>query len=158
MLRHHRLELIRSKILNACGRCSRAKHESQFRGRIYPPNWVAQTSVCASRYQSQTEVCATQKGSTRGRRQKGWISIEDRMSPGDWIGLGIIALVIVGGLLLLNQITKPYDVKDEEEFQRRRREGGRATGLMGLQGILQPAAKKAIEVQQDLRRGIYDDE
>jgi hypothetical protein len=80
------------------------------------------------------------------------------MSVSDWIGLGIIALVIVGGLLLLNQITKPYDVKDEEEFQRRRREGGRATGLMGLQGILDPAVKKSVEVQQDLRRGIYDDE
>jgi hypothetical protein len=80
------------------------------------------------------------------------------MSAGDWIGLGIIALVIVGGLILLNQISKPYDVKDEEEFQRRRRQAGRATGLMGLQGILDPAAKKSIEVQQDLRRGIYDDE
>ncbi len=80
------------------------------------------------------------------------------MSASDWIGLGVIALVIVGGLLLLNQITKPYDVKDEEEFQRRRREGGRATGLMGLQQILDPAAKKSVEVVQDLRRGIYDDE
>ncbi len=80
------------------------------------------------------------------------------MSAGDWIGLAVIALVIVGGLLLLNQITKPYDVKDEEEFQRRRREGGRATGVMGLQAILDPAAKKAVEVQQDLRRGVYDDE
>jgi hypothetical protein len=79
------------------------------------------------------------------------------MNANDWIGLGIVALVIVGVLLLLNQITKPYDVKDEEEFQRRRREGGRATGLMGLQGILDPAAKKAVEVQQDLRRGVYDD-
>jgi hypothetical protein len=79
------------------------------------------------------------------------------MNANDWIGLGIIALVIVGVLLLLNQITKPYDVKDEEEFQRRRREGGRATGLMGLQGVLDPAAKKAVEVQQDLRRGVYDD-
>jgi hypothetical protein len=79
------------------------------------------------------------------------------MSASDWIGLGIIALVIVGGLLLLNHITKPYDVKDEEEFQRRRREGGRATGLMGLQGILDPAAKKSIEVRQDLSRGVYDD-
>jgi len=76
----------------------------------------------------------------------------------DLIGLGIIALVIVGGFLLLNQITKPYDVKDEEEFQKRRREGGRATGLMGLQGILDPAVKKSVEVQQDLRHGIYDDE
>jgi hypothetical protein len=80
------------------------------------------------------------------------------MSVGDWMGIGIIALLIAGGLLLLNHITKPYDVKDEEEFQRRRREGGRATGLMGLQGILDPAVKKSVEVQQDLRRGIYDDE
>jgi hypothetical protein len=80
------------------------------------------------------------------------------ISSNDWIGLGVIALVIVGALLVLNQITKPYDVKDEEEFQRRRREGGRATGLMGLQQILDPAAKKSVEVVQDLRRGIYDDE
>jgi hypothetical protein len=80
------------------------------------------------------------------------------ISSSDWIGLGVIALVIVGALLVLNQITKPYDVKDEEEFQRRRREGGRATGLMGLQQILDPAAKKSVEVVQDLRRGIYDDE
>ena len=41
------------------------------------------------------------------------------MSAESWIGIGIIALVIVGGLILLNQITKPYDVKDEEEFQKR---------------------------------------
>ena len=80
------------------------------------------------------------------------------MSVADWIGLGIIALVIVGGLLLLNQITKPYDVKDEEEFQKRKQMGARTAGLMGLQQILDPAAKKSVEVQQDLRRGIYDDE
>ena len=80
------------------------------------------------------------------------------MSAADWIGLGIIALVIIGGLLLLNQITKPYDVKTEEEFQRRKQMGARTTGLMGLQQILDPAAKKSVEVQQDLRRGIYDDE
>jgi hypothetical protein len=81
------------------------------------------------------------------------------MSAADWIGLGVIALVIVGGLLLLNQITKPYDVKNEEEFQERRKEGGLlSAGMMGLQQILDPSAKKAAEVQQDLRRGIYDDE
>ena len=80
------------------------------------------------------------------------------MSAADWIGIGVIALVIVGALLLLNQITKPYDVKDEDEFERRRKQGGRATGLMGLQQILDPAAKKSVEVQQDLRRGIDDDE
>ena len=80
------------------------------------------------------------------------------MNAADWIGIGVIALVIVGALLLLNQITKPYDVKDEDEFERRRKQAGRATGLMGLQQILDPAAKKSVEVQQDLRRGIYDDE
>ena len=81
------------------------------------------------------------------------------MHASEWIGLGIIALVIIGGLLLLNQITKPYDVKTEEEFQKRRKEsaGMMVAGLKGLQGILDPAEKKAAEVQQDLRRGIYDD-
>src|SRR6266536_2542430 len=80
------------------------------------------------------------------------------MHASEWIGLGVIALVIIGGLLLLNQITKPYDVKTEEEFQKRKQMGARTAGLMGLQQILDPAAKKSVEVQQDLRRGIYDDE
>ena len=80
------------------------------------------------------------------------------MNATDWIGIGVIILVIVGGLLLLNQVTKPYDVKNEEEFQKRRKEGGLlSAGMMGLQQILDPSAKKAVEVQQDLRRGIYDD-
>ena len=56
------------------------------------------------------------------------------MSAGDWIGLGVIVLVIAGVLLLLSQITKPYDVKNEEEFQQRRKEGGLlSAGMMGLQ-------------------------
>ena len=81
------------------------------------------------------------------------------MSAIDWIGIGVIALVIVGGLILLNQITKPYDVKTEDEFEKRRKEsaGMMVAGMKGLQGILDPAEKKAAEVQQDLRRGIYDD-
>ena len=81
------------------------------------------------------------------------------MSAGDWIGIVIVAVVIIGALLLLNQITKPYDVKTEEEFQKRRQQ---SPGLLnaaatGLQQVLDPSAKKAVEVQQDLRRGIYDD-
>jgi len=80
------------------------------------------------------------------------------MNAADWIGIGVIVLVIVGGLLLLNQVTKPYDVKNEEEFEKRRKEGGLlSAGMMGLQQILDPSARKAVEVQQDLRRGIYDD-
>jgi len=82
------------------------------------------------------------------------------LSGSDWIGLGIIALIIVGGLVLLNHITKPYDVKDEDEFERRRKQsaGMMVAGLKGLQQMLDPSAKKAAEVQEDLRRGIYDDE
>src|SRR5207245_7276996 len=81
------------------------------------------------------------------------------MNATDWIGIAVIVLVIVGGLLLLNQITKPYDVKNEEEFQKRRQEGAGLlnAAMLGLQQTLDPAAKKAVEVQQDLRRGIYDD-
>jgi len=81
------------------------------------------------------------------------------MHTSELIGLGIIALVIIGGLLLVNQITKPYDVKDEDEFERRRKQsaGMMVAGLKGLQQMLDPSAKKAVEVQQDLRRGIYDD-
>jgi len=81
------------------------------------------------------------------------------MSVSDWIGIGVIVLLVAGGLMLLNQITKPYDVKDEEEFERRRKQsaGLMVAGLKGLQQMLDPSAKKAVEVQQDLRRGIYDD-
>ena len=79
------------------------------------------------------------------------------MHTSDWIGLGIIALLIIGGLWLLNHLTKPYDVKTEAEFDRRKQMGARTAGLMGLQQILDPQAKKSVEVQQDLRRGIYDD-
>src|SRR5262245_51858009 len=81
------------------------------------------------------------------------------ISANDWIGIGVIAVAIIGVLLLLNQITKPYDVKTEEEFQKRRQQspGLLNAAAMGLQQVLDPSAKKAAEVQQDLRRGIYDD-
>jgi hypothetical protein len=81
------------------------------------------------------------------------------MTLSDWIWMGIIGVVVVGLLVMLNYITKPYDVKTEEEFQKRRQQsaGLLTAGLQGLQGLLDPSAKKAVEVQQDLRRGIYDD-
>jgi hypothetical protein len=81
------------------------------------------------------------------------------INTSDWIGLGIIALVIVGVLVFLSQITKPYGVRDEEEFEKRRKQsaGMMVAGLKGLQQMLDPSARKAVEVQQDLRRGIYDD-
>ena len=82
------------------------------------------------------------------------------MHTSDFIGLGVIALLIIGALVLLSQISKPYDVKTEEEFEKRRKEsaGMMVAGLKGLQGILDPAEKKAAIVQQDLQRGLYDDQ
>ena len=79
------------------------------------------------------------------------------MSASDWIGLGVILLLIIAALFGLSQLGKPYDVKTEEEFQKRKELGARTSGLMGLQQIIDPAAKKSVEVQQDLRHGIYDD-
>jgi hypothetical protein len=77
----------------------------------------------------------------------------------DLIGLGVIGVVIVLALFGLSQLAKPYNVSPEE-FERRAREepGLINAGMLGLQQILDPATKKSIEVQQDLRRGIYDDE
>ena len=79
------------------------------------------------------------------------------MSPSDWIGIGVILLLIIAALFGLSQISKPYDVKTEEEFQKRKELGARTAGVMGLQQIIDPGAKKSVEVQQDLRRGVYDD-
>jgi len=81
------------------------------------------------------------------------------MHAADWIGIVIIALLAIAALFGLNQITKPYNVQTEEEFQKRRQEGPGLlnAAAMGLQQTLDPSAKKAVEVQQDLRRGIYDD-
>ena len=79
------------------------------------------------------------------------------MSASDWIGLGVILLLIIAALFGLSQLGKPYDVKTEEEFHKRKELGARTSGLMGLQQIIDPAAKKSVEVQQDLRRGVYDD-
>jgi hypothetical protein len=81
------------------------------------------------------------------------------MNTSDWIWIGIIAVVIVGLLIMLNHVTKPYDVKTDEEFEKRRKQsaGLMVAGMKGLQQFLDPSAKKAVEVQQDLKRGIYDD-
>jgi hypothetical protein len=77
----------------------------------------------------------------------------------DWIGLGVIALIILGALFGLYRLSMPYDVT-REEFEKRAREGPGliSAGMIGLQKMLEPGAKKAIEAQQDLRRGRYNKE
>ena len=74
----------------------------------------------------------------------------------DWIGLGIIILVVLAGLFGLSQLGKPYNVTPEE-FEKRARESPSwlGAGLSGLQKMLDPAAGKAAEVQEDLKQGYY---
>jgi hypothetical protein len=77
----------------------------------------------------------------------------------DWIGLGIIAFLIVCGLFGLSQLGKPYDVSTEE-FERRAKEGPGllGAGLVGIQKALDPSKEKAVEVIEDLKQGRYDGE
>ena len=77
----------------------------------------------------------------------------------DWIGLGIIAFLILCGLFGLSRISKPYDISNEE-FERRAQEGPGllGAGLVGLQKALDPAMQKAVEAQEDLRQGRYNKE
>ena len=75
----------------------------------------------------------------------------------DWIGLAFILLLVFGGLYLLTRPTKPLTV---EEFEKRAAEnpGLLSAGALGLQKILDPAAAKAAEVQEDFRQGYLDGE
>jgi len=77
----------------------------------------------------------------------------------DWIGIAIIAFLVICGLFGLSRLGKPYDVS-VEEFERRAQEGPGllGAGLVGLQKALDPAMEKAVEAQEDLKRGKYDSE
>jgi hypothetical protein len=75
----------------------------------------------------------------------------------DWVGIGIIAGVLLLGLYGLARLTKPYEIS-HEEFEKRAHESPSllSAGFTGLQKILDPAAKKAVEAQEDLKQGRYD--
>ena|SRR5215203_3496696 len=77
----------------------------------------------------------------------------------DWIGLAIIAFIVLCGLFGLSQLSKPYDVS-VEEFERRAQEGPGllGAGLVGIQKALDPSKEKAAEVLEDLKQGRYDGE
>src|ERR1044072_5704542 len=77
----------------------------------------------------------------------------------DWVGLGIIALLVLLGLFGISRVSKPYDVTTEE-FERRAQEGPGllGAGLVSIQKALDPAAERAAAVQEDFRQGRYDGE
>jgi hypothetical protein len=75
----------------------------------------------------------------------------------DLIGLGVIAVIILGAVLGLYLLSKPYEVT-AEEFEKRAREGPGLinAAMVGMQKLIDPGAKKAIEVQEDLRAGHFN--
>ena len=75
----------------------------------------------------------------------------------DWIGIGVILFIVLCALLGLWGLSRPYNVS-VEEFEKRAQEGPSlmSAGLSGLQKFLDPAAAKAVEVQEDLRQGRYN--
>jgi hypothetical protein len=77
----------------------------------------------------------------------------------DWIGLGIIVLLIIGAIVGLSILGKPYEVS-QEEFDKRAHEapGLMSAGLSGIQKLLDPAAQKAAAVHEDLKQGYLDGE
>ena len=77
----------------------------------------------------------------------------------DIIGLGIVAFILVCALIGLARLTRPYQITPEE-FQKRAHEAPSlmSAGLTGLQKLLDPAAAKAMEVQEDFKQGYYGGE
>lgn len=78
---------------------------------------------------------------------------------GDIIGIGFIAVLVLAAILGLLHLSKPYEVSNEE-FDKRAHEAPSlmSAGLSGLQKVLDPAAGKAMEVQEDLKQGYYNGE
>jgi hypothetical protein len=77
----------------------------------------------------------------------------------DWIGLGVVMLILVGGLCGLSVLGKPYEVTPEE-FEKRASQGTGflSAGMTGIHKLMNPAAAKAVEVQEDFRQGYLDGE
>ena len=83
---------------------------------------------------------------------------------GDWIGLGVIVLVVVGALVGLSYLGRKPKPLTAEEYEQRVAEargitrGAAVVGMTALDKFINPNAVKAVEVQQDLRAGYYDDQ
>ena len=82
---------------------------------------------------------------------------------GDWIGLGVILLLTLGGFLGLARLGRAPEPLTPEEFERRVQESrgwmsaGAAAGMHALQKLMNPKAAEAVEVLKDMRAGFYDD-
>ncbi|HEV2859671.1 MAG TPA: hypothetical protein VGX48_01540 [Pyrinomonadaceae bacterium] len=83
---------------------------------------------------------------------------------GDWLGLGLFVLVVVGALVGLSYLGRAPKKLTEEEYRQRVAEsrGTMSAGVAGvmyaLQKLMNPKAAEAVEVMKDLKAGFYDDE
>lgn len=83
---------------------------------------------------------------------------------GDWIGLAVIVLVVVGALVGLSYLGRNPKELTAEEYERRVAEAKGTTraaamaGMGALDKLINPKAAKAVEVRQDLKAGFYNDE
>jgi hypothetical protein len=82
----------------------------------------------------------------------------------DWIGLGLFVLVVVGAVVGLSYLGKKPKPLTAEEYEKRVAEakgitrGAAVVGMTALDRFVNPNAVKAVEVQQDLKAGYYDDQ
>src|SRR6185312_5944130 len=76
---------------------------------------------------------------------------------GDWTGLAVIGFIVVGAVVFLVYLSRPYEITTEE-FEKRAAEAPSllSAGFVGLQKILDPATTKAVIAQEDLRAGRFD--
>ena len=75
---------------------------------------------------------------------------------GDWIGLGIFVIVIVGAIIGLKIISKPA-TRTSEEFERNASEGTTMLGatMNALQEMMNPEEAKAKETITQMKEGRY---
>ncbi len=82
---------------------------------------------------------------------------------GDWIGLGLFVLVIVGLLVGLSHLAKKPRQLTPEEYEERVAEAKGTTraaalaGMNALNKMVNPKAVEAVEKQKDLQAGYYND-
>ena len=82
---------------------------------------------------------------------------------GDWIGLGIIVLVVVGALVGMSYLGRKPKPLTTEEYERRVAEargttrGAAIAGLYAMNKLLNPKGVGAVEIQRDLESGFYND-
>jgi hypothetical protein len=75
----------------------------------------------------------------------------------DWLGLAVIAALIVLALVAMSRLGGPREEISVEEFEQRARSGAfTRAGMFALQEVLDPKQVKAVAVQQDLKYGYYN--